>query len=86
MTKRHFIAFGLGGWYTLTDRYLKYTGLYGKGFRVLLDQVETVSVEDAGWGYAWLKIIGKGTDLAKSKMPMGWAHKGQDWILDQLKQ
>lgn len=85
MAKRHLIALGFGGWLTLNEKYLKYTGYYGKGFRVRLDQIETATVEDASWGKGYLKIIGKGTELAKTKMPMPWAHSCQDWILDELK-
>jgi len=51
---------------------------------VPIKDIDTVTVDVKGWGTSWLKIMGKGTVLAKAKMPTSFAHNCQDWIIGEL--
>jgi hypothetical protein len=77
--------FSAGGKLTIDETYLKFQSLYGRAFRVPLDQINTVSVDATGFGKSTLKIMGAGSELASTKMPTTWANKAQDWILEQIK-
>ena len=35
-------------------------------------------------GASYLKLIGKGTDLASIEMPQQWCEKTQLWLMEQL--
>lgn len=65
----------------IENGFLRYTSAYARTFRVPLADIRTIAVDDAGWGRAWLKIMGNGMELAKIKLPYTWANKAQDWIL-----
>jgi|GEM_PF-1547097 len=75
--------FGVGGKLTIKDGYINYSHPYGKFFRVKVDDIETVAIDSLKFGKCELKIVGRGTDLAKVEMPLGWASKCQEWILSQ---
>jgi len=81
------INFGLYGYQFKTDNnWLSYKSIYGKNFRVLLKDIESVSVDTAGLGKGKLKINGKGTTLAEVELPMTWAGKAQEFILKETGQ
>ena len=67
---------------SIENGFLQYMTAYAHSFRVPLQDISTVAVDDVGWGKAMLKIIGHGTELAKAKMPLTWANKAQAWILE----
>ncbi|MFA6527586.1 MAG: hypothetical protein WCT20_04135 [Candidatus Babeliales bacterium] len=73
---------GAGGKLVIDHMFLSYSHPYGHKFKVPSKDVETVIVDDIGWGKAKLKIIGRGTELASAKMPIPWANKCQEWILE----
>ncbi|MDD4333416.1 MAG: hypothetical protein PHT51_04875 [Patescibacteria group bacterium] len=72
---------GAGGKLIIKDGFLNFSHPYGKTFKVLIADIDTVVVDAVGMGKGELKIIGKGTELAKVKMPIPWANKCQEWIL-----
>jgi hypothetical protein len=76
------LAFGAGGTLKMENGFLSYQNPYGRTFRVLIKDIETVTVDVKGWGNGILKIIGKGTELAQEKMPVMLANKCQSWILE----
>ncbi|MDD3191017.1 MAG: hypothetical protein PHI66_05015 [Candidatus Pacebacteria bacterium] len=75
---------GLAGKFFIENGFLNYSHPYGKSFRIRTDDIETVIVDTAGTGEGELKIIGKGTELAKVKMLTALANGCQEWILSQL--
>lgn len=72
---------GAGGKLEIEDVFLKFSHPYGKTFRVLVNDIETVVVDVKGMGNGILKIIGHGTELASVQMPIPWANKCQEWII-----
>lgn len=74
--------FGAGGKLKIENGFLSYQHPYGRTFRVLVKDIETITVDTKGWGSGILKIIGRGTELAIEKMPINWANKCQAWILE----
>lgn len=79
------LSFGLGGYvFKADDDYISYKSMYGKSFRVLKSDIESVSLDDAGMGKNKIKINGKGTTLADVDMPKPWAEKVQDFIRSEL--
>lgn len=72
---------GAGGKLFIKDGFLSYQHPYGRTFKVLLKDVDTVAVDALGFGSGKLKIIGKGANLAEEKMPISWANQCQEWIL-----
>lgn len=76
---------GAGGTLKIKDGYLSFLNPYGKTFRVMVSDIETVVVDVVSMGQGELKIIGHGTELAKTKMPSTWANKCQEWILSMIK-
>ena len=72
---------GAGGKLTIDGLFLSYQHPYGRTFRVPIKDIDTVTVDELGWGKGMLKIIGHGSELASSKMPIPWANKCQEWIL-----
>lgn len=76
---------GLGGKLTIKNDFLSFKHPYAKNFRVHMPDIETVSVDTKSFGNGMLKIIGKGSVLASSKMPLKWAEASQEWILGHMK-
>lgn len=72
---------GMGGKLTIENGLLKFQNPYAHTFRVPLKDIQTVSVDDIGWGKAMLKVIGHGAELAKVKLPSILANRCQEWIL-----
>lgn len=56
----------------------------GQGFKVRRSQVEVVLVDEIGFGLATLKLIGKGTTLAKVRSTHPWAEAAQAWLEERL--
>ncbi len=50
-----------GGKLALDGMFLSYRHPYGKTFRVPIKDIQTVTVDELGWGKGMLKIIGSGT-------------------------
>lgn len=82
--KKKFRVGGILGGKTLIieNGFLEFKDVYSHNFRVLLKDVTTVSVDGVGWGKAILKVIGNGAELAQVKLPLPWANKAQQWILE----
>jgi len=79
------LSFGLGGYvFKADDEYISYKSMYGKSFRVLKSDIESVSLDDASMGKNKIKINGRGTTLADVDMPKPWAEKVQDFIRSEL--
>jgi hypothetical protein len=76
--------FGAGGKLLIDTDFLSFSHPYGRTFRVRITDIETVTVDSVGLGKGELKIIGKGTELAKVKMPIPWANKCQEWIFAKI--
>lgn len=76
---------GAGGTLKIKDGFLSFQHPYGKTFRVMVSDIETVVIDVVGLGQGELKIIGHGAELAKTKMPATWANKCQEWILSMIK-
>lgn len=75
----------LGGQvFTLDDSFLKYKNAYGKYATVPRKSIETIVIEPKKRGVSYLKLIGKGTDLASIEMPQPWCEKTQLWLMEQL--
>lgn len=70
----------------MDDRFLNYSagGPFGKKIRVAIKDISTVAIEESTWGQVYLKILGGGGELAKTRMPTQWAYKAQEWILEQI--
>ena len=80
------LSFALGGYkFKVDDRYISYQSVYGKSFRVLKSDVETVSLDKGGAGKNIIRLNGKGTLLAEVELPKDWSEKAQDFILDEIK-
>ena len=75
---------GAGGTLKIKDGYLNFQHPYGKTFKVRVADIETVVIDVVGMGQGELRLIGHGTDLAKTKMPAIWANKCQEWILSKI--
>lgn len=73
-----------GQTFTLDDNFLKYKNAYGKYATVPRKSIETVVIEPKKRGVSYLKMIGKGTDLASIEMPHAWCEKTQLWLMQQL--
>lgn len=66
----------------IENGFLELKDVYSNNFRVLLKDITTVSVDGVGWGKGMLKVIGNGAELAKVQLPLPWANKAQQWILE----
>ena len=74
----------LGGHqFVANDEYVKYTSMFGKTFRVLRKDIESVSLDKGGMGKNKIKVNGKGTVLAEVELPRNWAEKAQDFIRNE---
>ncbi len=79
------LSFAFGGYkFKADDRYISYQSIYGKSFRVLKADIETVSLDKGGAGKNIIRLNGKGTLLAEVEMPKPWAEKVQDFVLDEI--
>lgn len=79
------LSFGFGGYvFTIDDQYVSYRSIYGKFFRVLKKDIESISLDSAGMGKNIFKINGKGTVLAQVEIPKIWAEKAQSFILNEV--
>jgi len=76
---------GMMGKLSLENGFLKFSNPYAKRFNVRVSDIETVTVDALNFGKAKLKIIGKGSVLAETDLPVTWAEKCQQWILGNLK-
>lgn len=74
---------GAGGKLIHENGYIDFSHPYGKKFKVRTADIETVTIDTIGMGKGKLKIIGKGATLAEVEMPINWANKAQEWILNQ---
>lgn len=79
------ISFAFGGYvFTSDGKYLRYQSAYAKSFRVPISDIDTVSLEKAGWGKNKIQIIGQGTVLASVDLPQDWAEKTQEFVLNEV--
>ena len=78
------LSFALGGYVFKSDeKYISYKSIYGKRFRVLKADVESVSLDQGKMGQNVIKLNGKGTTLATIELPTMWAEKAQEFIQDE---
>jgi hypothetical protein len=66
----------------MENGFLELKDVYSHNFRVPIQDITTVAVDSMGWGKGMLKVIGHGAGLAKVKLPLPWANKAQQWILE----
>ncbi len=75
------LSFALGGYkFTANDEYVSYQSIYGKSFRVLRKDIESVSLDKGGMGKNVIKVNGRGTVLAEIELPKPWSEQAQDFI------
>lgn len=74
---------GIMGKLAIDNGFLKFSNPYAKRFNVRVSDIETVTVDTLNFGKAKLKIVGKGSVLAETDLPVNWAEKCQRWILSQ---
>jgi hypothetical protein len=75
------LSFALGGYkFTANDEYVSYQSIYGKSFRVLRKDIESVSLDKGGMGKNIIKVNGRGTLLAEIELPKSWSEQAQDFI------
>lgn len=75
------LSFALGGYkFTANDEYVSYQSIYGKSFRVLRKDIESVSLDKGGMGKNIIKVNGRGTLLAEIELPKPWSEQAQDFI------
>lgn len=76
------LSFAFGGYkFKADEKYISYQSAYGRSFKVLKSDIETVSLDSGGAGKNKIKLNGKGTLLAEVELPKGWAEKAQDFII-----
>lgn len=79
------ITFGLYGYVLKADeKYISYQSMYGKSFRVLKSDIESVSLDQGGAGKNIVKLNGKGTMLASLELPRTWAEQAQEFIQEEI--
>lgn len=79
------LSFALGGYrFVADDRYITYKTNFGKSFRVLKADIETVSLDQGGMGKSKVRINGKGALLAEVELPRQWAEKVQEFVQDEI--
>lgn len=79
------LVFAWGGYkFTVDDKYFSYQSAYAKSFRVVKSDIESVSLDEAGWGKYRIKVNGTGMVLASVIQPKGWAEKVQDFVFDEI--
>lgn len=80
------LSFALGGYrFKADDQFISYQTNFGKSFRVLKADIESVSLDKGGMGKNIIRVNGKGTLLAEVELPKLWAEKVQQFILDEIK-
>lgn len=77
-------TFAFGYRFKTDQNWVMYKTVYGRGFKVLKSDIDTVSVTDAGRGKCSLQIMGHGAVLAQTKLPKPWAEKAQVFLLKEL--
>lgn len=76
------LNFGLYGYRFKTDaNWVTYKTIYGKGFRVLKNDIDSVTVAEGGRGKRTLQLMGHGSVLATAELPKPWVEKAQEFIL-----
>jgi len=84
--EKNTLSFALGGYkFKADDNYITYKSAYGKSFRVVKSDIESVSLDLKSAGKCIVKLVGKGTILAEVELPKNWAEKAQDFILSEIK-
>lgn len=79
------IKFGLFGYrFKTDDNWLYYKSAYGKSFKVLKADIDSVSLNEAGRGKNKLQINGNGTVLANVELPKAWCQKAQEFIYREI--
>jgi len=79
------LSFAMGGYkFKADDNYLSYQSIYGKSFRVLKADMESVSLDKGGLGKNIIKINGRGTTLAQVELPKQWSEKAQEFIQNEI--
>ena len=79
------LSFAMGGYKFISDgRFISYQSAYGKSFKVLTSDIDSVSLDNGGMGKNLIKINGKGTLLAEVEMPKPWAEKVQLFITEEI--
>lgn len=76
--------FGLFGKMKIKNGYVEYSSPYARSVRVRLADIETVTIDQRGWGKTELRIVGKGTDLAKIPFSGNAGNKYQEWLLSKI--
>lgn len=76
--------FAFGYRFKTDQNWITYKTVYGKGFKVLRSDVDTISLTDAGMGSRMLQVMGHGSVLAQAKLPRTWADKAQVFLLKDL--
>ncbi len=66
------------------DNFLYYNSIKGKTFKVLLGDIETVTVDAQGFNRSILKVVGRGSILAEATMGTMAANKVQELILKEI--
>ena len=80
------LSFALGGYkFTSNEQFISYQSAYGKSFRVVKADVESVSLDKGGFGKNKIKINGKGTLLAEVELSKPWAEKAQAFIMEEIR-
>lgn len=78
------LSFAMGTYkFTADNEYVSYRSPYGKSFRVLRKDIESVSLDKGGAGKNIIKVNGHGTLLAEVEMPRPWAEKIQEFIMKE---
>ncbi|MCL4366719.1 hypothetical protein M1563_00925 [Patescibacteria group bacterium] len=76
----------MGGYtFKANDNYISYQSIYGKSFRVVKADIESVSLDKGGMGKNVVKLNGRGTLLAEVEIPKNWAEKVQDFVLNEIR-
>lgn len=79
------LSFGLGGYKFISDdKYISYKSVYGRSFRVLKSDIETVGLDEISRSKYRLNIIGKGVVLTHLDIVKPWAEKAQDFIIAEI--
>lgn len=72
--------------FTSDDGWLECKSFPAKLTRLMLADIETVSISDkgAGMGKCNVAIIGRGTTMAEFNMPQPWGIKAQKFIMEEV--
>lgn len=79
------LNFGMFGYrFKADDNWISYKTAYGKSFRVLKSDIDSVSVAEGKRGRGKLRLMGHGTVLAEVELPKHWAQKAQEFVLKEI--